>query len=548
MWPLLPIAVAVFCMSALVYYHVWEGGSTQARSLLQAAVIAIYEAIGFMPAFLLCALGLVWSSIWFLGGALAEPKVRVAKVAGCTVALAIWINLRGAGEVAGTHTGAFGNAIATRLVEAIGFVPSALLLAPLTLVLFLLATDFLFYRYFDELWVPRERKAVAATGVAEDGGVGHAEAEIFKSLAQAEEAERAAHEAAVAEAAIRETRSSWRERRRRWRESEDPAAAIAPPAEPVAGAQFETARVEAEVVASVEVSFEPPAESVASTEVEAEVEVPVAREPVAESGASDVLDAPVAPSDDGVGAFAQAEGVIAEEIGSTTDEVRAGAELPAHEVEPARAEPQAAVVAETVSEEDVARELGVGEADEPAVPAEAHASVDESAFAAETDEESEAELDEPAAERTVELVVEVADAPVFEPEEAEEAEATLEAEPVEESEPEEVPASVADAEPVEPPAEEPVAAAGGVEEPVVEIPRPSEDALRQGSLFGLKRGDDPLVAEAIDLIQQSGRASASFLQRKLRVDFGTASQLLLILAERGVIELDADQSQGRLLR
>jgi len=83
---------------------------------------------------------------------------------------------------------------------------------------------------------------------------------------------------------------------------------------------------------------------------------------------------------------------------------------------------------------------------------------------------------------------------------------------------------------------------------VVEIPRPEEDAPRQGSLFGLKRGDDPLVAEAIDLIQQSGRANASFLQRKLRVDFGTASQLLLILAERGVIELDADQSQGRLLR
>jgi S-DNA-T family DNA segregation ATPase FtsK/SpoIIIE len=121
--------------------------------------------------------------------------------------------------------------------------------------------------------------------------------------------------------------------------------------------------------------------------------------------------------------------------------------------------------------------------------------------------------------------------------------------PEPEPQPEVVDAPAFEAEPAGDLAEEPEAAASAeVEEPVVEIPRPEEDAPRQGSLFGLKRGDDPLVAEAIDLIQQSGRASASFLQRKLRVDFGTASQLLLILAERGVIELDADQSQGRLLR
>lgn len=534
MWPLLPIAVAVFCMSALVYYHVWEGGGTQARSLLQAAVIAIYEILGFMPAFLLCALGLVWSSIWFLGGALAEPKVRIAKVAGCTVALAIWINLRGSGEVAGTHTGAFGNAIATRLVEAIGFVPAALLLAPVTLLLFLLATDFLFYRHFDELWVPRERKAAAATGTADDGGVGHAETEIFKSLAQAEEAERAAHEAAVAEAAIRETRNSWRERRRRWRDAEEPvAAAGAAPLAPAPETPVEMPRAEDEVAASVVVALETAAEVSAEPQLAPEFVAPepAAADAVAEPIASEVVDVPVAPSDDGVGAFAQAEGVIAEEIGRAPDEVRQHAEEPLSEPEGAFVDASTEVVEERISEDDVARELLVGEAEETVVPAEAQAAFDEVV---------------PDSEATAAAAADAALAPA-EPRAGSEVADDVPPEP--EPQPEVVDAPAFEAEPAGDLAEEPEAAASAeVEEPVVEIPRPEEDAPRQGSLFGLKRGDDPLVAEAIDLIQQSGRASASFLQRKLRVDFGTASQLLLILAERGVIELDADQSQGRLLR
>lgn len=473
LWPLLPIAVAVFCMSALVYYHVWEDGSREARSLLQATVISMYEGIGFMPAFLLCALGLVWSSIWFLGGPLAEPRVRIAKITGCVVALAIWINLRGSGEVAGPHTGAFGNAIATRLVDAIGFVPAAVLLAPLTLVLFLLATDFLFYRHFDELWMPRERKA--AVGSSEDGGVGHAEAEIFKSLAQAEELEAASREAAVAGAAIRETRSSWRERRRRWRETVEPLA---------------------EDVTSAGAATEAAAAGSAAHDASA------AQPEVGESH-----EMPLAPSDDGVGTFAQAEGVIAEEIGTVADTEGVAVENTEGSAEATFVDEPTAVLAETVSEDDVARELVVGEAAEAVVPAEAHAALDEVVPETGATTSAPGGLDDDFAQQS--SLDTSAGALVEEPE------------------------AMASAE---------------VEEPVVEIPRPSEDAPRQGSLFGLKRGDDPLVAEAIDLIQQSGRASASFLQRKLRVDFGTATQLLLILAERGVIELDADQSQGRLLR
>ena len=539
MWPLLPIAVAMFCMSALVYYHVWEGGSAEAQSVLQSVVVAIYGAIGFVPAFLLCALTLVWSSIWFLGGALEEPRVRVAKVAACTVSLAIWINLRGAGEPAGPHTGAFGDSIATRLVEAIGFVPATLLLAPLTLVLFLLATDFLFYRHFDELWVPRERKASTRQSVQDDGGVGNDDAEILKSLAQAEEAERAAEAAAAAAAAAAagEMRSSWRERRRRLREAVDE---VAPAVESVshsAEAQVEESASPAVATEDASAAEAPAAEAPSAEDLAAEVphsEVgpaavesclapaldsdPVATDAEANSPVEDA-ELPLQPVDEGSGAFAHAEEAIAAELGTEAPVAPAEPEPldhdpvvePSVQQEPVGSEP---VVAEVpASDDDLAIELGVGVAEDASTPVEGELAVQEPVDASVTTSEEGAL--EPSG-----LTVEA---------DGLDTENTV----------------VEDVVPEETPAEHPEAA---LDEPSVEIPRPEEANPRQGSLFGLKRGDDPLVAEAIDLIQQSGRASASFLQRKLRIDFGTATQLLQILAERGVVELDADQSQGRLLR
>ena len=90
--------------------------------------------------------------------------------------------------------------------------------------------------------------------------------------------------------------------------------------------------------------------------------------------------------------------------------------------------------------------------------------------------------------------------------------------------------------------EEPVAAA---DEPVVTIPRPAE-GVRQQRLFagGI---DEAMVEDAIDVVTRSGRASANFLQRKLRVDYEQSVELLLALKERGVIELGEGETQGRVL-
>ena len=47
--------------------------------------------------------------------------------------------------------------------------------------------------------------------------------------------------------------------------------------------------------------------------------------------------------------------------------------------------------------------------------------------------------------------------------------------------------------------------------------------------------DDPLYFEAKDLVLQADKASASYLQRRLRVGYARAARLLDILETRGVI-------------
>ncbi|MFH0828742.1 MAG: DNA translocase FtsK 4TM domain-containing protein [Candidatus Kerfeldbacteria bacterium] len=48
-------------------------------------------------------------------------------------------------------------------------------------------------------------------------------------------------------------------------------------------------------------------------------------------------------------------------------------------------------------------------------------------------------------------------------------------------------------------------------------------------------GEDELLAEAKDLILRSGKASASFLQRRLRIGYARAARILDLLEERGII-------------
>ena len=107
----------------------------------------------------------------------------------------------------------------------------------------------------------------------------------------------------------------------------------------------------------------------------------------------------------------------------------------------------------------------------------------------------------------------------------------------------------------------------GREEPLVQIPRmdvppvfreptapetraaeepPERVAGRQQELFAAVI-DERLVQEAIELVTSTRRASATLLQRKLRIDYARAVDLLGELAARGLVALEGDDSQGRVL-
>jgi S-DNA-T family DNA segregation ATPase FtsK/SpoIIIE len=62
------------------------------------------------------------------------------------------------------------------------------------------------------------------------------------------------------------------------------------------------------------------------------------------------------------------------------------------------------------------------------------------------------------------------------------------------------------------------------------------DASRGPGMFGGEEGsDDALTNEAIELVVKTGKASASYLQRRFRIGYARAARLLDILEERGVI-------------
>jgi len=47
--------------------------------------------------------------------------------------------------------------------------------------------------------------------------------------------------------------------------------------------------------------------------------------------------------------------------------------------------------------------------------------------------------------------------------------------------------------------------------------------------------DDPLYEEAKDLVMEAGKASASYLQRRLRIGYARAARLLDMMEARGVV-------------
>ena len=54
-------------------------------------------------------------------------------------------------------------------------------------------------------------------------------------------------------------------------------------------------------------------------------------------------------------------------------------------------------------------------------------------------------------------------------------------------------------------------------------------------LFGNAYDEDPLYEQALDVVVQAGKASASYIQRKLKIGYNRAARLVEEMEERGIV-------------
>ncbi|MBX3464741.1 MAG: hypothetical protein KF830_16345 [Planctomycetes bacterium] len=494
LWPLVPIGVSVFCLSALIYYHL-RLGLVEVRSALQVLIAGLYESIGLAPAVMFFLLALTWSSIWFVTGRIERPWRRLGRLVAMAVMLGVFLNLGDGGVAAAPHKGSLGAWLAGCLVAAFGYLPSMVLVWAVTFASLLLATDFFFSDSFERL---RPRPAAEA-------GVETAVTDHLRGLATAG--------GAVAEA---------------------PAPAREATAEPTPSAPL--AAVEALPAAAPDLAGDDAFGTGGDDEPDEALRPPGGRRSYFERRRHAAAEIPPAARED-------------------LDIAHLAEWGPSADAEPAFTAPVAAPMAadaglelaEDLAAAGPAAAAADGEAmavEEPAAPP-AEAELPEPEFlilepaiaAVEASELPPASLaeDPPAApERAAAAAAEVAPILV-------DVGAGLEALPGGEEPP---PVPTADEVVVPIPRPEPAPAPAVVAEPAPPTPRRDEAEVRQRELFAPAL-DDELVAEAIELAGQHSRVTAGLLQRRLRIDYSRAVELLALLGARGVLEPEADRTQGR---
>lgn len=473
LWALLPIGIAVFCLSALVYYHV-NHDEVRVASTLQVAIAGLYRSLGFAPACMFFLLLLLWSSIWFVTGGIERPLGRLARLAAMTVMLGIFMNLGDGGVTPAFHKGELGAWLAGRLVAAFGYYPSLVLVWAATLGSLLLATDYFFHDRFERLRVEREPAEAGVEAAATDHLLGLHEAvapAVAPAAAAPEVGAAPTSEPGLADQTRPQEAPAEPPRRRSYFERRHEIAPVVPPVvsipeptpEPAAASADDWVPTgpDAQEIDDVELGEPMPTASGAAVDDENDfVVLGESAHALAGDGAWEPVGAPEEPPQ-----FEPLAGeVAAEPRRERPDDVEVGADAPIASA-PA---PEAAAV------EDVPVGAAEPESAEPGEPL----------FA------------------------------IPRPEPA----------PVD---------SVA-----RQPADEPLPAAE---------PDEAREPVRQQRLFG-PAIDENLVAEAAEVVTAWRRASATFLQRKLRIDYEVACQLLVELAARGIVELEGDASRARVVR
>jgi hypothetical protein len=583
---------ALFVISALVYYRI--NPELEATSFLQHTIVGIYNVFGLAPSVVFFLMVFAWSSIWAVTGILERPLARLGRLLVMALMVAVFLNLRSAGVSSGDHTGAFGSWIAERLVIGIGYVFSLVLVGPAMFASMMLATDWFFSEWFE-----RDRKttnfqegeegvedgvtdhlrrlsgvasrpesgptpeAGAATAVdvaVGDDGVDHSEiaaqlqrADAFGTSSVVEDVEA---EDADGDAEIVPTRPlSYSGRRlqraeRRIREGE--------------AVEAQTVEnIESEAAEAVSV---PPPSSGAVMVTEEELESLFDEDAVAAPDQADARATDDGLAEDVEASLAVAEDdeddVDAESEDELEDEFEEGDELEDDEEseddDELEDEDEESEDDDELDEDEESEDDDELEDDEESEDDEEFEDEDEDE---ESVDESETEYAEFDGEHEAAEASDVnEDEEVFVTDDGLESEGAISEEEsfvtesaasVEEFVAEDLPSA---AEPAIAVVDEQIE-----QEEVVSIPRPDEVpavalptppavrdsaesfSTRQQKLFG-SQVDDDLMVEAVELVNSGRRTTATLLQRKLRIDYELAVEVLSELTTRGLVSDDHDRS------
>jgi len=562
MWQFLPAGLSVLSLSALVYYHLQlRAGPVEPSSALQYLYAELYRAMGLAPAVMFFLLVAVWSVIWSVRGVLERPASKLVRLLVMALMIGIWVNLGDGGVAPALHKGAIGAWFAEALHASFGYWPSLLVVGAMTIASVMLATDFLFADLFEQsrldLWRRVHGELHAEKGV---------EPQVSEHLKGLQSALPLANPPSPDVAAPPLRHESQRDESQNPRAAgEDPsaafAAAIAAAAravadrDPVDGDAVEERGPEERGPEAAEQAVEADESPARPTTYEERRRQREARRWGRIQDEGWVPTSPESQEIDNAEAQVAAETTVAPEMAH--DRVVANAfaaeraagdptvesnELAAGD--PGESEPRASELAQAAS-----GDADAIAGDEQAEP-EAELPFGAAAWTPEAADEPasvEAQMPRHASNGVAEAPWSPSVEPAYELPLPESAPLGANVDAPAESTPGEAIVAIPRPEPVTEPAIDPVI------EPVIEpvaaqVARDAaEPALaRQQSLFGGGL-DQGLVQEAIDLVVGARRASAGFLQRKLRIDYPLAVELLAELAARGVVALEGDASHGRVL-
>jgi hypothetical protein len=530
-WPLLPTAIAAFALSALVAYHLRAGSLDGERSFLQATVVWVYEFFGFAPSFLFFLLVLSWRSIWMVVGKLDRPHAVLGRLCGLVLALSIWVNLRAEpGEVL-PHTGLLGGWVADRMVGVLGYYLSLLLVAPVTFAALLLATDYFFIRYFD---------GSALMAGDDEPGVEEAVPDEFKVLSARVDHERAEERRGEAAFDVEDARSLLQSM------VYEPIASQPEGATAIELVGLDSGRDTGELTASQSVDEEAAARAFQAFPGDSELAARSAGRHVGEDAVDEVLDVAAGGAGDLLADAGGLDTAVGQGGGTAQAGLEEGAPAGAHE-------PSRGRLAPLWQGEDVAED-GVSEADASAGDVELTVVEDpisdgEVEVQAGGDEDVAVDagclpFGQPVRERECEEPVEGYSTEVTEPSAEAAADEDSRSVAGDEAAWHSVEQDEVELAEVEGTADVAEARAEADSDAVV-IPRPAE-GVQQQRLF-VTTLEESLIQEAKDVVLGAGRASANLLQRRLRVDYEQAMELLAVLSHRGVVELGSEMTQGRVI-